>query len=309
MATHTRANLLLLLTAAIWGVAFVAQRVGMNSIGPFTFNGIRFALGACSLLPLLFQLRGRRDDAPESRRSRILAGGLAAGVVMFIGASLQQIGIVYTTAGNAGFITGLYVVIVPIVGIFLKQTTTTNTWIGAVFAVLGMYLLSVNDALRINRGDVLELIGAFFWAAHVQLIGWLTRRINPLKIAFLQFLTCSCFSLFAALLVESITWQSVARAAIPLAYGGFLSVGVAFTLQVVAQRDAQPAHAAIILSLEAVFAALGGWLILGERLSARGVVGCGLMLIGMLISQALLTRNQFKRLRTKRPEERRENSL
>ena len=143
----------------------------------------------------------------------------------------------------------------------------------------------------------------------MQLIGWLTRRINPLKIAFLQFLTCSCFSLFAALLVESITWQSVARAAIPLAYGGFLSVGVAFTLQVVAQRDAQPAHAAIILSLEAVFAALGGWLILGERFSARGVVGCGSMLIGMLISQSLLTPNQFKRLWTKRPEERRENSL
>ena len=161
-------------------------------------------------------------------------------------------------------------------------------------------LTALATRCHVNRGDVLEVIGAFFWAAHVQMIGWLTRRMNALKIAFFQFLTCSACSLFVAMAVESITWHDVALAGVPLAYGGLLSVGVAFTLQVVAQRDAQPAHAAILLSLETVFAAVGGWLILGERLSARGIVGCGLMLVGMLISQSLLSRRQFKRFWMKR---------
>ena len=288
MNTQTvRSNFLLLLTATIWGFAFVAQRMGMEHVGPFTFNGVRFALGGLSLLPLLY-INRKRVSVRQTEAISLLWGGALAGVALFLGASLQQIGLVYTTAGKAGFITGLYVVLVPLLGLFWKQKTTTETWLGACLAAIGMYLLSITGQFTIAFGDLLELIGAFFWAGHVLLIGWLTRRMDALRIAFVQFMTCSILSLLAALLTESIKLAGVTAAALPIAYGGLLSVGVAYTLQVVAQRHAHAAHAAIILSLEAVFAAIGGWLLLQETLSLRGIFGCGLMLAGMLLSQLQL---------------------
>ena len=291
MNTQTvRSNFLLLLTAIIWGFAFVAQRVGMEHVGPFTFNGIRFALGGLSLLPLLYVNR-RRNSVRQTDTKALMWGGALAGIALFFGASLQQIGLVYTTAGKAGFITGLYVVLVPLLGLFWKQNTSAETWLGACFAALGLYLLSVTEQFTIAFGDLLELIGAFFWAGHVLLIGWLTRRMDALRIAFVQFITCSILSLLAASLTEAISLNlnGIAAAALPIAYGGLLSVGVAYTLQVVAQRHAHAAHAAIILSLEAVFAAIGGWLLLRETLSLRGALGCALMLVGMLLSQFRLT--------------------
>ncbi|MEN8781509.1 MAG: DMT family transporter, partial [Desulfobacterales bacterium] len=203
----------------------------------------------------------------------------------FAGASLQQVGLVYTTAGNAGFITGLYVVIVPILGLFFRQRPNAGTWIGVLLAAVGLYLLSVTDRFSIAFGDLLELIGAFFWAGHVLLIGWLSPRMNSLKLALAQFAACSFFSLLTAALFETTTLRGVAQATVPILYGGVLSVGVAYTLQVVAQRNAHPAHASILLSLEAVFAAIGGWIVLGERLTTRGFLGCSLMLVGMLLSQ------------------------
>jgi drug/metabolite transporter (DMT)-like permease len=287
-------NLLLLLTAIIWGFAFVAQRVGMEYVGPFTFNGVRFALGAFSLLPLLLINRKNAPHRPEAARKLVIWGGAVAGCALFMGASLQQIGIIYTTAGKAGFITGLYVVIVPMLGLLWKQKTSAGTWLGAFFAAFGMYLLSVTESLTIEFGDFLVLIGAFFWAGHVQLIGWLTRRLNPLRLAFFQFITCSLLSLIAALTLEEIAMQGIVDALIPICYGGLLSVGVAYTLQVVAQRHAHAAHAAIILSLESVFAAFGGWLLLGEILSFQGLIGCTLMLAGMLISQFNISGDQLK---------------
>jgi drug/metabolite transporter (DMT)-like permease len=192
--------------------------------------------------------------------------------------------LVYTTAGKAGFITGLYVIIVPLLGLFWRQQPRIGTWIGAVLAAIGLYFLSVTEEFTIELGDLLVLIGAFFWAAHVLIIGWLSPRINPVKLAFSQYVACSVLSLITASLIEDITMLSIFQAAIPILYGGLLSVGIAYTLQVIAQRDAHPAHAAILLSLEAVFAAIGGWLILGEIISARGLFGCGLMLAGMLLS-------------------------
>ncbi len=177
----------------------------------------------------------------------------------------------YTTAGKAGFITGLYVIIVPILGLFWRQQPQIGTWVGAILAAFGLYFLSVTEELTIEPGDFLVLIGAFFWAAHVLIIGWLSPRINPIKLAFSQYVACSILSLITASIVEDITLSSIFLAAIPILYGGLISVGIAYTLQVVAQRDAHPAHAAILLSLEAVFAAIGGWLILGEILSARGL--------------------------------------
>ena len=280
---------LLLFTATIWGFAFVAQRVGMDYVGPFSFNGIRFALGGLVLIP--FILKQNRPGGPkavpvvEPRFGKALPGGCLAGVILFAGASLQQMGLVYTTAGNAGFITGLYVVIVPILGAFFKVRANSGTWIGALLASVGLYLLSITDQFTIAFGDLLVLAGAVFWAMHVLVIGWLSPVTDPLKLAFIQFMVCSVLSLITATVVETIAIRSVLQAAVPILYGGVLSVGVAYTLQVVAQRSAHPAHAAILLSLEAVFAALGGWIMLGERLSARGLTGCGLMLAGMLISQ------------------------
>jgi drug/metabolite transporter (DMT)-like permease len=284
-----RADALLLLTATIWGFAFVAQRIGMDYVGPFTFNGVRFALGSLSLVPLLVVLKPKESAAralvpPASRRTILWGGGLA-GLFLFSGASLQQVGLVYTTAGNAGFITGLYVVIVPLMGLFLRQRTNTGTWLGAILAALGLYFLSITEHMTIAWGDLLELFGAFFWAAHVLIIGRLSPRMDALKLAITQFAVCSLLSLLTALAVETLTWEGLQQAAIPILYGGLGSVGVAYTLQVVAQKDAHPAHAAIFLSMEAVFAAIGGWWLLNELLTARAMLGCGLMLAGMLLSQ------------------------
>ena len=290
MNTRTaRADALLLLTATIWGFAFVAQRVGMAYVGPFTFNGVRFALGSLSLLPLMFIYDPRptraRQLLPPAGATMRLAGGGLAGLFLFAGASLQQVGLVYTTAGNAGFITGLYVVIVPIMGLALRQRTNSGTWLGAFLAAAGLYFLSITAQFTIAWGDLLVLIGAFFWAAHVLIIGWLSPRMDALKLAITQFAACSLLSLLTAWIIETMTWEGLRQAAIPILYGGLGSVGVAYTLQVVAQKDAPPAHAAIFLSLEAVFAAMGGALMLGEVLSPRALFGCGLMLAGMLLSQ------------------------
>jgi drug/metabolite transporter (DMT)-like permease len=284
---------LLLLAAAIWGFAFVAQRAGMAHVGPFTFNAVRFALGGLVLLPLI-ALRGRRSPVSPAAQlpaaGRWIWWGTAAGLVLFAGASLQQTGIVFTTAGKAGFITGLYVIIVPLGGLLWRQRTAAPAWLGAVLAVAGLYFLSLSGGLRMVRGDLLVLAGAFFWAGHVQLIGWLSPRTDPIRLACLQFFACAAASLLAAVFVEPAFFQRMTApglraAAWPILYAGLLSTGVAYTLQVVAQRRAPPAHAAIILSLEAVFAALGGWFLLKEVLSRRELFGCLLMLAGMLLSQ------------------------
>lgn len=287
--TSWQANLLLLTTAMIWGFAFVAQRLGMDHVSPFTFNAMRFIVGAVSLLPvlILYRLQKPVDQRPHLLDRFGLLGGLCLGMVLFLGSSLQQIGIVYTTAGKAGFITGLYVIIVPILGLLWKQKTGMGTWLGAFLAVVGMYFLSITKGFNISRGDLLVLISALFWAIHVQLISWFTHRFDSLLLSLYQFLFCSALSWLAALQWETISVEAILAALYPILYAGVISVGIAYTLQVVAQQKAHPAHAAIILSLESVFALMGGWLFLGEILSLRGLFGCFLMLSGMLLSQLL----------------------
>ncbi len=283
-----RADWLLMLTALIWGSAFVAQRVGMEHVGPLTFNGVRFALGALVLLPLALRV----EDEPAYQPLQSLEGtpswlwgGVIAGLVLFLGATMQQVGLVYTTAGKAGFITGLYVIIVPVLGLFLGQRMAWSGWLGAVLATVGLYLLSVTESLRFAPGDLWVLLGAFFWAVHMLVLAWLSPKMSGVRLACAQFAICSLLSLVVAFFTESVTLEGLRGAIIPILYGGLMSVGVAYTLQVVAQRDAPPIHAAIILSLEAVFAALAGWLVLGEVLSFRAMVGCALMLAGMIIVQ------------------------
>lgn len=284
-----KADILLLITAIIWGTAFVAQRVGMEYVGPFTFNGVRFALGSLFLLPFIAATRKGRRSNGEGRSSlhprTIFSASILAGFVLFFGASLQQVGIVYTTAGKAGFITGMYVILVPIIGIHWGQKTSTGTWMGAVLAIVGLYLLSVTGDFTISKGDLFVLIGAFFWAGHVLLLGWLSPKMDSLVLASTQFAVCSVLSIITAFSVETVILDNIIQGAIPILYGGLLSVGIAYTLQVVAQKTAHPAHASIILTMEGAFAAIGGWLILNEVLSMRSLVGCALMLTGMLISQ------------------------
>lgn len=279
-----KANFFLILTAVIWGSAFVAQRIGMGHIGPFTYNGIRFALGAAMLLPVV-----RNWDDPSDRNKgfsgAVIPGGILAGVVMFAGASLQQIGLIYTTAGKAAFITGLYVVMIPMVGCFWGDKPGAGGWTGAILAVTGLYLLSVTEDFTLAPGDLWELAGAFFWTAHVLILSRLSPRVNPVRLACIQAAVCSFLSLMIGVFAETVTFDGLIGAGIPILYGGLMSVGVAYTLQVVAQRDAPPVHAAIILSLEALFAALAGWLILDEVLTYRALIGCILMLSGMMAAQ------------------------
>jgi drug/metabolite transporter (DMT)-like permease len=285
-AATVKSDIILLLTAAIWGFAFVAQRVGMDYVGPFTYNGVRFALGSLTLLPLLLASRSLAGPIAAPMTSRLfIFGGGALGAVLFVAASLQQAALLYTTAGKAGFITGLYVVIVPILGLFWKQRPSAGTWAGALLSAAGLYLLSVTAHFQMEYGDLLVLVSAVFWSFQVLMVAWLSPRTRPVELAFYQFSVCSLLSLISAVWFETVAWASICDASVPILYGGCLSVGVAYTLQVVAQRDAQPAHASILMSLEAVFAALGGWLLLGETLSLRGGGGCALMLAGMLMSQ------------------------
>lgn len=282
-----RTNTLLLLTAAIWGSGFIAQRAGMDHVGPFTFNAFRFFLGSLALIPVIYVTRKGRKQYGKVPLKTIIQGGALAGIAVFLGSTFQQTGIVYTTAGKAGFITGLYVILVPILGIFLRHKAGIGTWIGAVSAIIGLCLLSfTGDFTSATLGDLLVLIGAFFWAAHVHILGWYSPRMDTILLAFIQFIACSILSFcMIPIFSESIQIQAVTGAAWPICYSGFISVGIAYTLQVVAQKDAHPSHAAIVLSLEAVFAVIFGVLILHESLTVRGFLGCVFMFSGMIFSQ------------------------
>jgi drug/metabolite transporter (DMT)-like permease len=276
---------LLWLTALIWGFAFVAQRKGMEYIGPYSFNGIRFALGSLSLLPVIYYFNKKKSKQTKTGSKNLFKGGIAAGLVLFAAASLQQAGIVYTSAGKAGFITGLYVVLVPVIGFFLGQRVTNRIVSGAILTIVGLFLLMVRFPLSFGKGDLLVLASAFFWAAHVQLINRLARKHSPLLLSAIQFAVCSFASLIVASIQEPIVIPSIMHAAVPLLYGGLMSVGVAYTLQVVVQKHVNPNVTAIVLSFETVFAAIGGWIFLGESLSSRNIAGCLIMLAGIMIVQ------------------------
>lgn len=279
-----RADLLMLITAMIWGSVFVAQRLGMDSIGPFLYSGLRFGLAALILLPVLHLLQ-RNDKSVEPVNRPMLTGGVLMGLVLALGINLQQVGLLFTSVTNSGFITGLYVIMVPLLGLFIGQKTGLGIWLGASLAVAGMFLLSVGDGFHVASGDWLQLAGAVVWGIHMLLVGALARRHDPLRLALVQFITCAAISLLLALIFEPIEWHSIVAAAPAILYGGIFGVAIGFTLQVVAQKHAIASHAAIILSLEAVFAAIAGAWLLGEALHVRGYFGCALMFAGMLLAQ------------------------
>jgi drug/metabolite transporter (DMT)-like permease len=281
-----RADLFLLLVALVWGSAFVAQRLGMEQVGPFTFNAARFAVGALTLAPILGWRRLRAMPRAELR------GGALLGLLLFGAASLQQIGLIWTTAGKAGFITGLYVVFVPLLlALAWRERVGWSSWLGAGLATVGLFLLSLRvtglsqAGFGLAPGDGWVLGSAVVWALHVIAIGRVAPGRDPLRLALVQFVVCALLSVPAGLLLEPGTWAGLLLAGPAVLYAGVISIGLGYTGQVVAQRHTKPTDAAIILSLESVFAALAGWLMMGEALSPRQLSGCGLMLAGMLLAQ------------------------
>lgn len=281
--TSFGSELLLVLAAIVWGFAFVAQKAGMDDLGPLAFNGIRFLIGAITLLPFTLLIKDRKTytEKPTS----LIKAGLISGSVLFAAATIQQFGIVFTTAGNAGFITSIYVIIVPIIGMFFKQKVKTLTWIGAIIAIVGLYFLSVSEMMTISPGDLLVFSSAFVWAVQVLLASYYSVRVNVIKLAIIQFTLTGLLSLFLSFYFESYGLANIYNAIVPLLYGGFMSVALAFTLQLIAQRKADPTHAAIILSTESVFAAIGGWIVLNEKLTPIETMGAILMFSGVILSQ------------------------
>jgi len=287
-------GLILFTASAIWGFSFVAQRIGMRFMGPFLFNSIRFMLGALVLLPFII-FKNKESEKYEERyhkekNNKVYTAGILAGFLIFIAVSFQQFGVIYTTAGKAGFITGLYIIFVPIIGVIFRQKIKANVWLGVILAVIGLYLLSVKNEMTIGKGDFLVLIGAVFWALHVQVIGHFAPKVDSLKLAFNQFFVNSLLSFFGALIFETITLNSIKNAIWAILYAGVLSVGVAYTLQIFGQKRITPSIAAIILSMESVFSVIGGWIVLNEILSFKEIFGCLLMLLAMIIAQINFSR-------------------
>jgi drug/metabolite transporter (DMT)-like permease len=272
----------------IWGSAFVAQRFGAEHMAFASFTAVRHALGALVLLVVVavFDKSARRTRTERAARWRqVLLPGLGVGVALSGGSLLQQAGLETTTAGNAGFITGLYMVFIPIAGwLLFRQRAGRWTWLGAVLALCGLYLLSVRDGFQVNVGDLLVLGCAVFWTGHILALERL-GSLDPFRLCVVQFATCALISLVVAVAFEPTPLSGIAQTLGPLAYAAFLSTGIGFTLQVVGQRDAPASAAALIMALEAVFAAIGGALVLGERMDLRTLIGAGLMLTAVIVAQ------------------------
>ncbi len=282
-----KSNFFLLMTAMIWGFAFVAQRVGADHVGAMTFNGVRFALGALSLVPVVLIFARKTPMDAECRRQTVCAS-FAGGAALFVASLLQQWGVELTqSAGKAGFITSLYTVLVPVIGVlFLHRKTGLFIWMGAFLAVGGLYLLSMTGAEKAGIGDLVLILGAIVWAGHILIIDYFNgKQINAIVFAMGQFAVCAVFNLIGAALFEEIAPSGIIAAGVPILYGGLMSVGVAYTLQILGQRGADPTAASVILSTESMFSALGGILILGESMSVGGYIGCVLIFVGVVLAQ------------------------
>lgn len=282
-------ELKLLLAAIIWGTAFVFQKEGGQVIGAFAFGGIRFFLGATVLLPVLFFLR---KDKEKIYSKKTILSGMLIGAALFLATSSQQIGINHTTVGKAGFITGFYMILTPILGIFFKQKSKINHWIGAGLSLIGLYFLSGKIDFSLSYGDFLVLVSTFFWAIQILLISKYAPDANPILLSIVEFYTCAILSLIVSGFTETTTITNVLDAGIPILYTGVISTGIAFTLQVVAQKNLAATPAAIIFSSETLFAALAGWIFLHESMGMVQIIGCGFMLLGIILGQLNLSRSK-----------------
>lgn len=282
-----RSSILLFLAALIWGVAFVAQSVGMDYMGPFSFCGGRFLMGSAVLAPIV-AVRRIQDQRKQVERAgfRItITGGVCCGLALCTATLLQQFGIRYTTVGKAGFITTLYIIIVPIAGLFLKKRVPGKVWIGAVIAAFGMYLLCMSEKLALSKGDLYVFICALVFSVHILVIDHFSPKADGVELSCIQFLTAGVISSIGAVILEQPSIGNFVAGIVPLLYAGILSSGVAYTLQVIGQKDMDPTVASLILSLESVISMLAGWVILGQKLSPRELLGCVLVFAAVILVQ------------------------
>ena len=284
---------MLVVAAILWGLGFVAQRDGMNYIGPFFYTAIRFGIGVLCLLPIYFITR-KQERKIKVEKKTILIAGLIVGVLLFLGVSAQQIGLQTTTASKASFITALYMVLVPIFGIFLKHKTNKIVWVSIVIALAGVYFMSITKEFTIERGDLFVIACAILWAVHFLFIAHYASRVGAIRLSLFQFVVCTVLSLIVAIFTEPIQLSALTPALPSILYGGIGAVGIAYTLHVVALKDANPAYASLILSTESVFGALGGWLILHETMTSRQILGAGLILAAVIFSQIKLKKRTIK---------------
>lgn len=288
------ANLALLLTAFIWGSTFVAQSVGMDHVGPFTFLWTRSFIGAAALLPVIVVLdrikkkNGTYISNTPERTKQLITGGICCGIALCVASAFQQIGIQYTSVGNAGFITSMYMILVPILSMFLGKKVKTKIWLCVVISALGIYYLSVSDSLTIGKGDLLVGVCAIFFAIQIMVIDYYSPKVDGVKLSCIQFLVTGVLSLIVALIYEGCDWSAILSAIVPILYAGLLSSGVAYTLQIVAQKYTEPTVATLFMSLESVFSLLGGIVILKQIPTGRELFGCALVFSAVLMSQISL---------------------
>lgn len=291
--------MMLMLAAFIWGTAFVAQSVGMDYLGPFTFNGVRNFIGAAALLPCIWFLDrlnakeqagdGAEKSEPQRKNSEekkdLIIGGAACGVVLFTASSLQQVGLQYTTVGKAGFITACYIIIVPVCGIFLHKKIGGKVWTAAALSLAGLYLLCITEKFTVGRGDLLVFLCALVFSMHIMVIDHFSPKVDGVKMSCIQFFVCGVLSMVPMFLLEEPQMAAIIKSWIPILYAGVLSSGVAYTLQIVGQKNVNPAIASLLLSLESCFSVLAGWVILKQQLSAKEGFGCILMFAAIILAQ------------------------
>lgn len=303
-----RQSCLLFLTALIWGVAFVAQSVGMDYVEPFTFNAVRCTLGGIVLIPCIGVLtiwkRNKNhkindkdiirpdehttdieENLNRTERKNLIIGGIACGLLLFISSNFQQVGIQYTTAGKAGFITALYIVIVPVLGIFLHRRSGIKIWIGVIVALFGLYLLCIQDDFSFGKGDSLVLVCAVTFSFHIMVVDYFSPKVDGIKMSCIQFFVCGILSSVCMFLFETPQISQIFSAWLPILYAGVMSCGIAYTLQIIAQEGMNPTVASLILSMEAVVSVLAGWLLLHEKLSVRELTGCVFMFAAIVLAQ------------------------
>lgn len=289
MKRQMQGSIYLLIGTVIWGTAFVAQSVGMDHIGPFTFQAVRSYIAVAALIPVIFLMEFRKNDGQTFlsrwKNPALWKTGLLCGIALFVASGLQQVGLVYTDAGKAGFITAMYIVLVPVLGLFLGQKPGRLIWIGVALAVAGLYLLSCTGATGINIGDIYLMGCAAAFAVQITLVDRLSQGLDGLRLNLVQFLVNAVLSTLFMFLLEEPVWSSITDCAVPLLYTGVFSSGVAYSLQILGQQHLSPAPASLIMSLESVFAALAGWLLLHERLTSTELLGCTLVFAAVILSQ------------------------
>ncbi|RHR87795.1 DMT family transporter [Roseburia sp. AF15-21] len=290
MKQQIKSSLILLLTATIWGVAFVAQSVGMEYIGPFTFNAIRCVLGGLVLIPVILVLKKKKETGAENQekedKKTLWTGGIACGVILCIASNLQQFGIMEASVGKSGFFTALYIVMIPVIGIFIGKRPGIKLWFCVALAVVGMYLLCMKDgSFTIERADIMLLLCALAFSVHILVVDYFSPKVDGVKMSCIQFFVCGVLSAVGMLFTETPDISNIQAAWMPLLYAGLLSCGVGYTLQIVGQKGINPIIASLIMSLESVISALAGWVILGQVLSLKEIIGCVLMFVAIVITQ------------------------